>query len=139
MTRFALVVAVLLCGSAFADDFVRGYVKKDGTYVAPHYRTERNGTRNDNYSTRGNVNPYTGEYGTKPRDEDLPPYRPTRLDGTLSPPPTPQEQWGTLDRPQRRDYAGSYFVPDVPDVPDVPSVPEVPDYGGLNSYDLADE
>ena len=30
------------------------------------------GTRNDNYSTRGNVNPHTGEPGTKPRDGEAP-------------------------------------------------------------------
>lgn len=51
---------------------VRGYTKRDGTYVAPHYQTNPNGTRNDNWSTRGNVNPFTGEPGTKPRDEDVP-------------------------------------------------------------------
>ena len=28
------------------------------------------GTRDDNYSTQGNVNPYTGQPGTKPRDEN---------------------------------------------------------------------
>ena len=47
---------------------VRGYVTKNGTYVAPHYETNSNGTKNDNWSTRGNVNPFTGVAGTKPRD-----------------------------------------------------------------------
>lgn len=47
---------------------VKGYTKKDGTYVAPHERTAPNHTKNDNYSTKGNVNPYTGKEGTKPRD-----------------------------------------------------------------------
>jgi hypothetical protein len=51
---------------------VRGYTRKDGTYVAPHYQTDPNGTRNDNWSTTGNVNPFTGKEGTKPRDEDVP-------------------------------------------------------------------
>jgi hypothetical protein len=53
-----------------ADTYTQGYYKKDGTYVAPHYSTAPNETKNDNYSTRGNVNPYTGTTGTKPRDED---------------------------------------------------------------------
>lgn len=47
---------------------VDGYTKKDGTYVAPHNRTAPNATKNDNWSTKGNVNPYTGQPGTKPRD-----------------------------------------------------------------------
>jgi len=51
-----------------SDHSVSGYVKKDGTYVAPYRATNPDGTRNDNYSTRGNTNPYTGQQGTKPRD-----------------------------------------------------------------------
>lgn len=43
---------------------VRGYTRRStGTYVAPHYRTSPNSTRYDNYSTRGNYNPYTGRTG----------------------------------------------------------------------------
>ena len=52
---------------------VHGYTKKDGTYVAPHDRTAPNRTKNDNWSTRGNVNPETGKAGTKPRDGEKPP------------------------------------------------------------------
>lgn len=44
---------------------VRGYVKKDGTYVAPYNRTSPNSTKADNWSTKGNTNPYTGKSGTK--------------------------------------------------------------------------
>jgi hypothetical protein len=44
---------------------VRGYTKKNGTYVAPHRRTRPNSTRGDNWSTKGNINPYTGKEGTK--------------------------------------------------------------------------
>lgn len=47
---------------------VRGYTRKDGTYVAPHYRSAPNRTTADNWSTRGNVNPYTGEAGTRNPD-----------------------------------------------------------------------
>lgn len=43
---------------------VKGYVRKDGTYVAPHHRTAPNSTKSDNWSTLGNVNPYTGKEGT---------------------------------------------------------------------------
>jgi hypothetical protein len=57
---------------------VHGYVKKDGTYVAPHDRTAPNKRKNDNWSTRGNVNPETGKPGTKPRDEDAKAPQPQR-------------------------------------------------------------
>src|SRR5712692_4781189 len=44
---------------------VRGYMKKNGTYVAPHKRSAPDGNFNNNWSTKGNVNPYTGKEGTK--------------------------------------------------------------------------
>lgn len=47
---------------------VKGYVKKNGKYVAPHDRTAPNGTKADNWSTKGNVNPETGKAGTKSPD-----------------------------------------------------------------------
>jgi hypothetical protein len=33
-------------------------------YVAPSYRTSPNKTKLDNYSTKGNYNPYTGKKGS---------------------------------------------------------------------------
>lgn len=53
----------------FADTWVRGYTRKDGTYVQPHYRSDRNNSPYDNYSTKGNINPYTGKKGTKDPDK----------------------------------------------------------------------
>lgn len=44
---------------------VRGYTKRDGTYVAPHRSTNPNSTGRDNYSTKGNTNPWTGESGSQ--------------------------------------------------------------------------
>ena len=44
---------------------VRGYTRKDGTYVSPHYRSAPDGNFNNNWSTKGNVNPHTGEAGTE--------------------------------------------------------------------------
>ena len=44
---------------------VRGYTKKDGTYVAPHKRTTPNSTQRDNWTSKPNQNPYTGKDGTK--------------------------------------------------------------------------
>jgi hypothetical protein len=42
-----------------------GYTTNRGTYVQPYQATNPNNTQFDNYSTRGNVNPYTGQYGTR--------------------------------------------------------------------------
>ena len=42
---------------------VKGYWRKDGTYVKPHYRTRANRTVTDNYIYKGNVNSYTGAVG----------------------------------------------------------------------------
>ena len=61
---FALVVT-FLGNSAVADVSVRGHFRKDGTYVAPHMRSSPNSTTLDNWSTKGNVNPYNGQVGTK--------------------------------------------------------------------------
>jgi hypothetical protein len=53
-------------GSAYSQPVqVNGYTRTNGTYVEPHYRTTEDDTRSNNYSTKGNVNPYTGKPGTK--------------------------------------------------------------------------
>lgn len=50
---------------AFAKDImVQGYYRSNGTYVAPHHRSAPNNTKYDNYSSQGNINPYTGQQGT---------------------------------------------------------------------------
>jgi len=43
---------------------VRGHYRSDGTYVQPHYRSTPNDSVTDNYSFKGNINPYTGKEGT---------------------------------------------------------------------------
>ena len=52
-------------GSRGGSHSVRAHVTKKGKYVAPHRATNRNSTKMDNWSTRGNVNPYTGKAGTR--------------------------------------------------------------------------
>ena len=59
-------MALLFASSAaFADTYVNGYTKSDGTQVQGYERTNPNSTRSDNYSTQGNTNPYTGQAGTQ--------------------------------------------------------------------------
>lgn len=64
---FIVFLIVFLSPATFAKDShsVKGHVKKDGTYVAPHRSTNPDKTQKNNYSTKGNVNPYTGKKGTK--------------------------------------------------------------------------
>lgn len=66
LTGCAVIIASLIGATqTLADTYVRGYTKKNGTYVQPHYRTDPNNSVYDNYSTKGNTNPYTGKAGTK--------------------------------------------------------------------------
>ena len=65
---FFIIAFLFFSVVSFAQVSVRGYYRSNGTYVQSHQRTSPNYTRNDNYSTIGNVNPYTGKAGTQPRD-----------------------------------------------------------------------
>lgn len=63
---FIFVGLAVIATPAEATSRVRGYYKPStGTYVQPHYRSSPNRSTFDNWSTRGNINPYTGKYGTK--------------------------------------------------------------------------
>jgi hypothetical protein len=74
MLRYlAVAVSIFIVSDALArDTTVKGRVRKDGKYVAPHHRTAPNKTRTDNYSSKPNVNPYTGKSGR------VDPYAPPR-------------------------------------------------------------
>jgi hypothetical protein len=52
-------------GSNPNNHYVQPHTTSNGTYVSGHYQTNPNSTQFDNYGTRGNVNPYTGEVGTR--------------------------------------------------------------------------
>ncbi len=67
-TLLAVIFLLVSLSAVAGDTYVQGHYKADGTYVQPHYRTKPDSTRNNNYSTKGNQNPYTGRKGTKPRD-----------------------------------------------------------------------
>jgi len=44
---------------------VRSYVRKDGTLVRGHRRSASDRNKYNNWSTKGNMNPYTGKVGTE--------------------------------------------------------------------------
>ncbi len=62
-----IVLCVLFITSppVLADVSVSGYYRKNGTYVAPYHRSSPDGDFSNNWSTRGNINPYTGQEGSK--------------------------------------------------------------------------
>lgn len=72
MKRLLLLSLVFVSAVSFADEWVNGYYKSNGTYVQGHYRTKKNRTTLDNYSTKGNYNPYTGKRGTRNTYETTP-------------------------------------------------------------------
>ena len=76
MKTIALIItAVALSIASYAQvnpnsTYVNGYHKSNGTYVKGHYRTKPNYTNRDNYSTKPNVNPYTGKKGYNQPDNN---------------------------------------------------------------------
>lgn len=60
-----LVAASLLMASSAAHaKYVKGHYRSNGNYVNGYNRTAPDGNRSNNYSSRGNYNPYTGKRGT---------------------------------------------------------------------------
>ena len=65
------LIAFLLLGlfvsqaPALAIRYTKGYSRKKGGFVAPHYSTSPNSIKADNWSASGNVNPLTGKQGYK--------------------------------------------------------------------------
>lgn len=66
-TRFAAIACLLALasGEVLASKRVGGYTRKSGTHVSSYRRTNADGRKHNNYSTKGNMNPYTGKKGTK--------------------------------------------------------------------------
>ena len=66
MKKLFVVVLLLASALAFGRDVpVRGHVTKKGKYIAPSHRTSPDHTQRNNYSSKGNINPYTGKNGTR--------------------------------------------------------------------------
>ncbi|WP_288402344.1 hypothetical protein [uncultured Acinetobacter sp.] len=62
---FFMLVNVFYSSCIYAGVSVRGYYRSNGTYVSPHMRSNPDGNFYNNWSTIGNINPYTGKEGTK--------------------------------------------------------------------------
>lgn len=61
------ISAICIASPVYAQSVQRdGYVRRDtGTYVPRSYATRPDASRLNNYSTQGNVNPYSGRVGTQ--------------------------------------------------------------------------
>lgn len=62
-------IAALILTTALAEAKsvqVRAHTRSDGTHVPGHHRSAPNDTRNDNWTTIGNRNPYTDREGMLP-------------------------------------------------------------------------
>lgn len=71
--KLAVFLSLVASATAQADNYVNGYTRRDGTYVQPHYRSEPNSIRYDNYSSQGNTNPYTAQAGHQRNEFSTPP------------------------------------------------------------------
>jgi hypothetical protein len=60
-----LIFFLIFANVAFAQVHVRGYYNSNGTYVQPHYRSSPDRNPYNNWSTQGNINPYTGQEGRR--------------------------------------------------------------------------
>lgn len=72
-TTFIAIALFALSSTAMADTYVKGYTRSNGTYVEPHYRSSPDSNPNNNWSVQGNVNPHTGQEGTRPPQYAPPP------------------------------------------------------------------
>lgn len=73
MKKISVLLLFLVSNVTLADQYVHGYTRQDGAYVQPYHRSAQNGSRSDNYSSQGNVNPYTGQRGTERNEYSNPP------------------------------------------------------------------
>ncbi|XOK60595.1 hypothetical protein ACJ7K1_29455 [Paenibacillus elgii] len=65
LLMMSAVLALSFAGSASAATKVKSYTKKSGTHVQSHNRSNKDKSFKNNWSTKGNTNPYTGKKGTK--------------------------------------------------------------------------
>lgn len=91
--KTVIFLSTLISNLAYADVYVEGYTTDDGTMVSPHYRSDPDNRVDNNYSYQGDINPYTGNVGTKNTDSYHSMFSGSggnnTSNGTLNPPPTP--------------------------------------------------
>jgi len=61
----ALAFVMVFSTDAFAYRYTRGHYRSNGTYVQPYRSSSPDGARWNNWSSRGNANPFTGKRGNR--------------------------------------------------------------------------
>jgi hypothetical protein len=59
-----ILFSLFISSHSFGQIRVRSYTKSNGTLVESYYRTRSDNTKSNNYSTKGNINPYTEKRGS---------------------------------------------------------------------------
>ena len=62
---FVLAMIALSCAASAQGVYHQGYFNNNGTYVQPHYQSRPDSSYNNNWGVSPNVNPYTGQMGTR--------------------------------------------------------------------------
>lgn len=109
----ACAVALFIAPNpAAADKFVSGYIKSNGTVVGDYMRSDRDGVFSNNFSTKPNINPYTGKMGTRvtPPNYSTPSY--SISPSYLNLPATPVAPRSPI---VTTPYFGSASIPSVDD------------------------
>lgn len=76
--KTVILLILMVSSVSQADTWVNGYSKRDGSYVQGHFRTSPDSNPYNNYSTKGNVNPYNGHTGT------VDPYQQQLIDNVMN-------------------------------------------------------
>jgi hypothetical protein len=96
MKHIIIAMAAALSCAAFAQGqhYVAPHMTRNGTFVEGHFQTNPDSSLQNNWSTQGNVNPYTGQAGTvNPYQYQQPSY------------PQPQINQGSMYQP----YTGGMY------------------------------
>lgn len=101
MKKILMLCMLIAAGAANAQVHVNAYTKKDGTYVQAHQRTAPDHTTANNYSTQGNVNPYTGQAGTQPNRDLATPQQTIPQNPYPQPTQQSQQQQSIWNAPKR--------------------------------------
>ena len=119
-----IAIALFTAYSGFSQTHVNGYYRSNGTYVAPHYRSTPNYTKADNWSTLGNVNPYTGALGTRTYSD----YNNSSYYNSISSIYTsPSYNVSVYSLP----ITSSVSLPSLPSMPNLPSISSLPGTSSL--------
>ena len=100
---------------------VKGHFRRDGTYVSPHFRSAPDGNSFNNWSTRGNINPFTGKNGTRtlPAIDQGLPHSLVSPDGRVR---------------VSKSHSSSDSLDPSPLVPATPSIPDLSSHHSTKSF-----